>query len=140
MSAGILVLATLYASHPALAQFKQQGAKLVGTGAVGNAALGISVALAADDATALVGGSNDNGGVGAAWVFIRSGGVWVQQGGKLVGNSAVGNSHQEWSVALSSDGNTALIGAPGDNGSAGAAWVFIRSGGVWSQQTKLLGT
>jgi hypothetical protein len=136
----VVVFALLCAVQPALAQFKQQGAKLVGTGAVGKAFQGTSVALAADDATALVGGSGDNGGVGAAWAFVRSGGVWVQQGGKLVGNGAVGHSGQGWSVALSADGNTALIGAPYDNSLAGAAWVFTRSNGVWSQQTKLVGT
>jgi hypothetical protein len=33
----VLVCATLLSSHPALAQFSQQGPKLVGTGAVGDA-------------------------------------------------------------------------------------------------------
>jgi hypothetical protein len=33
----VLVCATLLSSHPALALFSQQGPKLVGTGAVGNA-------------------------------------------------------------------------------------------------------
>jgi hypothetical protein len=41
-------------------------------------------------------------------------------------------------VALSPDGNTALIGGPGDNSSAGAAWVFTRSGSTWTQQGKKL--
>ena len=36
-------------------------------------------------------------------------------------------------VALSWDGTTALIGAPGD-GPGGAAWVFIRSGNTWTPQ------
>ena len=47
----------------------QQGAKLVGTGAVGAAEQGRSVALSADGNTAVVGGYNDNSQVGAAWVF-----------------------------------------------------------------------
>ena len=80
---------------------------------------------------------------GAAWVFARSGGIWSQQGRKLVGSGAVGGAHQGTSVALSADGNTALIGGPNDNpwdrsvpfglGPAGAAWVFTRNGGVWTQ-------
>jgi hypothetical protein len=42
------------------------------------------------------------------------------------------------SVALSQDGNVALIGGPDDNGFVGAAWTFTRSAGVWRQQgTKL---
>ena len=37
-------------------------------------------------------------------------------------------------MALSSDGNTALIGGPEDNREVGAAWVFTRSGSTWTQQ------
>ncbi len=48
--------------------------------------------------------------VGAAWVFTRSGGVWTQQGSKLVGTGAVGSAEQGTSVALSADGNTAIVG------------------------------
>jgi len=128
----------------------QQGKKLIGTGAVGNARQGTSVALSADGNTAIVGGWSDNGKTGAAWVFTRSGGVWTQQGKKLVGGDAVGSARQGTSVALSADGNTAIVGGPGDNpwsrsvpfglGAAGAAWVFTRSGGVWTQQNKLVGT
>jgi hypothetical protein len=34
----------------------------------------------------------------------------------------------------------ALVGAPNDNDNSGAAWVFTRSGGVWSQQgNKVIG-
>jgi hypothetical protein len=129
----------------------QQGEKLVGTGAVGNARQGMSVALSADGNTAIVGGWSDNSTTGAAWVFTRSGSVWTQQGKKLVGTGAVGNARQGMSVALSADGNTAIVGGPSDNartgsvpfglGAAGAAWVFTRSAGVWTQQgNKLIST
>ena len=111
--------------------------KLVGAGARRLAQQGYSVALSAEGNTALIGGRNDNGGVGAAWVFTSSNGVWTQQA-KLVGADAAGIAGQGWSVALSADGNTALIGAPGDNNQTGAAWVFTRSNGVWTQQAKLV--
>jgi hypothetical protein len=111
----------------------------------------MSVALSADGNTAIVGGWSDNGKTGAAWVFTRTNGVWTQQGNKLVGTGAVGSTCQGMSVALSADGNTAIVGGPGDNrwsrsipsdlGAAGAAWVFTRTGGVWAQQgDKLVGT
>jgi hypothetical protein len=35
-----------------------------------------------------------------------------------------------WSVALSADGNTAIVGGFQDNSDTGAAWMFTRSGGV----------
>src|SRR5215471_2681378 len=91
----------LWPAQPSLAQFTQQGPKLVGTGAVGgNVFQGTSVALSADGNTAVVGGWNDNGSAGAAWVFTRSGGVWNQQGAKLVGSGGI-VATQGRSVALS---------------------------------------
>jgi hypothetical protein len=89
----------------------------------------------------MVGGAGDNGGVGAAWLYTRSGGAWTQQGSKLVGTGAVGNSGQGNSVSLSADGNTAVVGGVGDNSNSGAAWVHTRGSGVWTQQgSKLVGT
>jgi hypothetical protein len=61
--------------HSALAQFFEQGPKLVGSGISGNPEQGNSVALSADGNTAIIGAPFDGGGVGAAWVFTRSGGV-----------------------------------------------------------------
>jgi lipocalin len=141
LGVAIMMLASSWAG----AQFVQQGERLIGTGAVGPAGQGNSVALSADGNTAIMGGPNDNGNLGAAWVFARSGGVWVQQGSKLVGTGAVPDAlygaSQGYSVALSADGNTAIVGGPGESGETGAAWVFTRSGGVWTQQgEKLVGT
>ena len=97
--------------------------------------------MSADGNTAIVGGYLDNDGAGAAWVFARSGGVWTQQSNKLVGTSPTGTANQGWATALSTDGNTALVGGPADNNGAGAVWVFTRTGGVWAQQgTKLEGS
>jgi hypothetical protein len=115
----------------------QQGAKLIGTGAIGDANQGWSVALSGDGNTAMVGGPIDNSASGAVWVYTRGQFGWTQQGSKLVGdaNSAFGPS-----VALSADGNIAIVGEPNFNSDAGAAVVFARSGGVWSVQNGLIGT
>ena len=119
----------------------QQGSKLVGTGAVGAAIQGISAAISADGNTAIVGGNQDNSNIGAAWVFARNGTVWTQQGPKLVGTGGVGMINQGYSVALSGDGSTAMVGGPADNSSMGAAWIFTRSGSTWTQQgSKIAGT
>ena len=121
--------------------WSQQGTELVGTGTVGNSHQGNSVSLSSDGNTAIVGGSTDNSSVGAVWVWTRSGGVWSQQGTKLVGTGAVGSPNQGYSVSLSADGNTAIVGGHNDNSGAGAAWVWTRSAGVWTQQgSKLVGT
>src|SRR5229473_4957430 len=137
-AAGLAAL--LVSSELALAQFTQQGPKLVGTLPVGSPEQGYSVALSADGETAIVGGPSDNKGIGAAWVYTRRGHVWTQQGDKLVGGGAVGNAGQGISVSLSADGDTAIVGGPFDDG-IGAAWVFTRSRGVWTQQDdKLVGS
>jgi hypothetical protein len=106
---------------------------------------GFSIALSADGATALVGAPGDNGFAGAAWVFTRVGSTWTQQGPKLTVNETTDAEEDERcaaevnecgfgrSLALSADGDTALIGAPRANEAQGAAWLFIRTGSTWSQ-------
>ncbi len=108
--------------------------KLTGAGESGKGEFGESVALSEGGATALIGASADESGVGAAWAFTRAGSTWSQQGPKLTGGEEVGKAHFGFSAALSADGATALIGGGGDNGEVGAAWAFTRSGSTWSQQ------
>ncbi|HEX3070362.1 MAG TPA: hypothetical protein VHX14_17475 [Thermoanaerobaculia bacterium] len=131
----------LFLSRPLSAQFSQQGSKLVGSGSAAGALQGDAVALSADGNTAIIGGRLDNGGAGAVWIWTRSNGVWSQQGPKLVGTGGDSNSQQGTSVAISADGNTAITGAWLDNSEVGAAWIWTRSGGVWTQQgSKLFAT
>jgi hypothetical protein len=114
-----------------------QQEELVDSTADSNASFGTSVALSSDGNTALIGGYYDSGGLGAAWVFTRSGSSWTQQE-ELVDSTADNSAYFGYSVALSSDGNTALIGGYNDSGGAGAAWVFTRSGSSWTQQQELV--
>ena len=140
LALAIFLCAVVFPARPVLAQFPQQGAKLVGTGAVGAAKLGYSIALSADGTTAIVGAREDNNLIGAAWVFIRNGGVWTQQGPKLVGSGAGAGTTQAVSVSISADGNTAIVGGE-TSSSAGAAWIWTRSDGIWTQQgSTLVGT
>jgi hypothetical protein len=120
----------------------QQGGKLVGTGAIGSAEQGFSVALSADGNTAVVGGAGDNHNSGAVWIFSRSGGQWTQQGDKLVPSDSAGSpSLHGNAVAVSADGNTAIVGGRTDSGGVGAAWVYARKAGTWVQQGgKLVGS
>jgi hypothetical protein len=118
----------------------QQGPKLTGGGETGYGKFGTIVALSADGDTALLGAWIDDTSRGAAWVFQRTGSTWAQQGPKLTGGGEVGQGRFGVAVALSADGDMALVGALYDNGARGAAWVFTRSGSTWSQQgAKLTG-
>src|SRR5437763_1817078 len=98
------------AKDSALSQPLRPGPKLVGVGELGAAHFGVSAALSADGRTAVVGGAADDHLRGAAWVFSRSGRSWVQLG-KLTSGEATRDAFG-WSVGISSDGRTALIGAP----------------------------
>lgn len=105
---------------------------------------GQSVALSADGNTLAVGAWQETTGAsqtGAAWVFVRSGTTWVQQGTKLVGTGISFAGSQGQSVALSDDGDTLAVGGTSDSAGVGATWIFTRAGTVWTQQgTKLVGT
>jgi hypothetical protein len=119
-------------------KWNQAGGKITGAGEAGEGRFGFSVAISADGKTGLVGGRTDEGGAGAAWALTRGETGWTGQGAKLVPSDASGASGFGNSVALSADGNAALIGGPRDAATLGAAWVFIREGETWSQQGEKL--
>jgi hypothetical protein len=104
----------------------------------GTVNFGRSIAMSDDGNTIVVGVLSTTGG---ALVFVYNGSTWVQQGGLLVGSGYAGSPNQGFSVAISKEGNTLALGGPGDASNVGAAWVFTRSGVVWTQQgSKLVGS
>ncbi len=113
-------------------------ARLTGAEESGQARFGYSAAISADGDTALIGGRGDDSYAGAAWVLTRTGEAWSQQGRKLVGPDESGPGEFAYSTALSADGDTALLGAPRDNGHLGAAWVFTRAGETWTAPAEKL--
>jgi len=115
--------------------YVQQGLKLVGNDVEGSVpAFGHSVGISDDGNTAIAGTFNDNAGKGAATIFVRSSTTWSQQGAKLVVASSDDDAQQGWSVALSGDGNTAIVGGNQDASFNGSAWIYTRSAGAWTQQ------
>jgi len=126
-----------------------------------NDQFGLSVAVSGDGNTLAVGAPNEDssstginstpnesaGNAGAVYVFAKSAGAWAQQA-YLKALNAGANDAFGIAVALSSDGNTLAVGARGEASSttginsnpnrsapsAGAAYVFVRSGSAWSQQ------
>jgi FG-GAP repeat len=97
---------------------------------------GERVALSANQTTVLVGGSKTGTG-GAVWVFTRSGSKWRQQGVLLTGRERSGFARFGSGVALSADGDVALIGAGGENEEKGVTWVFTRSGSTWTRSARI---
>lgn len=101
------------------------------------------LAVSVDATTILAGSSNDDDkgtNAGKAVVFVRSDLRWVQQAKLLASDGAAGDNFG-LAIGLSANGNTALIGSPNDDtpqANRGSAYVFIRTGTIWTQQAKLL--
>ena len=87
-------------------------------------------------ATGVGGNQDDNNALdaGAAYVFVRSGTAWSQQAYLKASNAGAVDGFGG-SVAVS--GDTVVVGASNEDSSAGAAYVFVRSGTAWSQQAYL---
>ncbi len=102
---------------------------------------GASVALSGD--TAIIGAREDGGGFpvtrnGSAWVFVRNGNTWSFQEQLVALDGAEGDI---FGTAVDVDGDTAIVGAPGNDELAletGAAYIFVRNGTSWSPQEKLV--
>ena len=100
---------------------------------------GKSVAISGDGTTAIVGAwYEDTGGsqAGAAYIFTRSGTDWSEQA-KILSSDTQAYGNFGRSVALSGDGNTAIVGSAVDLNTVGAAYIFTRSGTSWSEQAKI---
>jgi hypothetical protein len=115
----------------------------VGANGEDSAATGINPASGQADNTASI--------AGAVYVFVRSGTTWTQQAYLKASNAGAGDNFG-WPVAVS--GDTLAVGAyseasaatgvnpasgQADNSanSAGAVYVFVRSGATWTQQAYL---
>jgi len=100
---------------------------------------GYSAAIDGD--TAVIGsnfGNDNQDQTGSAYAFERRGSRWSEKD-KLFPNNGDGLDQFGFAVALS--GDTAVIGAPGDDDrgtSSGAAYLFVRNGTRWSQKEKLV--
>jgi len=99
------------------------------------------LAVAIDGDYAVVGSyidDNENGtDAGAAYIFHRNGTTWIEQQ-KLIASD--GNSQDYFGASVSIDGDYAVIGATrgdGNNNDTGSAYVFIRNGSNWTEQTEL---
>lgn len=97
--------------------------------------------VALDGDTALVGAYKDDdlgNHSGSAYVFVRSGGSWIQQAKLLASDGTIGDS---FGRAVGLRGDTAWIGARDDDDGgqgSGSAYVFERAGTSWTQTAKIV--
>lgn len=109
------------------------------TDTIGNSRLGYSLAMSPDGNTLISGGPEDNGIVGAVWIFEYNGSAYIQTQ-KLVPNDVVGFAQFGYLVSISENGNRFAASGPLDNDYIGAVWIFDRdSSNTWTQTgTKLV--
>jgi glucose/arabinose dehydrogenase/disulfide oxidoreductase YuzD len=124
---------------------QQKLIQAIGDGAVDDQ-FGISVAISGD--TAIVGAYNanfaSNNDQGSTYIYVRSGSTWSLQQKLTASDGAAGDG---FGVSVAINGNTAIVGAYADDAGTepvdadrGAAYVFVRTGGIWTEQQKLLPT
>ena len=112
-------------------------AKLLASDGSRNDLFGISVSISSDGNTVIIGASNDDRYKGSAYIYTRSNGTWSEQT-KIVASDGSIVDQFGWSVSISSDGDTAIVGAYGDDNYKGSAYIFTRINDIWSQKSKLV--
>jgi len=113
-------------------------AKLVADDGVAGDSFAFSSAISGD--YAVIGAWNAMDSQGAAYIFERNGGAWLQTAKLIADDGATGDQFGSWFIDI--DGDYAVVGALNDDDQAtnsGSAYIFNRAGdGTWSQQAKLL--
>jgi hypothetical protein len=142
----VLVVDDQHASYPITIDplmWSQQKHLIARDGAAGDR-FGFAVAISGN--TAVVGAYHDtflSGTPGLAYVFIRTGKTWTEQSRLSTVDIGTQGGLFGWSVAIS--GNTVVVGAQnmnidvgtGVSQAQGAAYVFVRTGTIWTHQSRL---
>jgi hypothetical protein len=116
--------------------WKQQAKLLASDGAEEDFFSSLGISLSGDTAVIGAWGDDDCGaGSGSAYAFVRTGNTWTEQAKLLASDEAAGDAFG-WCAAV--EGDTALIGAAGDDALKGSVYVFTRTGTTWSEQAKLV--
>ena len=106
---------------------------------------GMGLAISDDGDTILVGAYFESPDsqvqAGSAYVFTMVDGSWTEQQ-KIYASPTEAGQLFGYDIALSSDGNTAVISAhatyyPGGSNAAGAVYIWTRSGSTWTQKLKI---
>ena len=105
---------------------------------------GYSVAMSSDGTRVIVGAPYEDSitNAGAAYIFTynESTSTWSQEA-KLLSSDLAGTHKLGSAVSITGDGTRVIVGAYGEYrvwGEEGAAYIFVYSGGSWSQEAKLM--
>ncbi|RYD83699.1 MAG: hypothetical protein EOP84_07520, partial [Verrucomicrobiaceae bacterium] len=105
---------------------------LIASDAAANGAMGKTVALSGN--TVLAGSPNHPSGIGAVYVFTRSGQDWSQQAKVSAPAYGAGSG---FGTCIAIDGETFVTSVPSFNNASGKALVFRRTGSSWGSPIEL---
>eukprot|EP01047_Picozoa_sp_COSAG01_P053935 COSAG01_NODE_5836_length_4004_cov_14.173367_1_plen_1022_part_01 len=121
------------------AQWTEQS-KLTASDGANDDEFGYALDVAADGSTVIVGAYHDGNpsDAGSAYIFTRIGAAWTQDAKIRASDKASGDRFGQ-SVAITDDGQVAVVGAYKDDNpnDAGSAYIFERTGSSWSQTCKV---
>jgi len=96
-------------------------------------AFGTSIAVSGS--SMIAGAPGNSTSKGAAYIFENANGAWSQYQ-KL--SAADGVDSDKFGASVSISGDYAVVGAPNNDGAKGAAYVFQKVSGNWTQTAKLI--
>lgn len=115
-----------------------QTAKLTASDGVTATELGYSVFISGN--TIVAGAPDSNLGPGAAYIFVEPSGGWKNMTQTAELTASDGQTHDGFGSSVAISGTTVVVGSPyatiGSNTEQGAAYVFVNSGGGWTQTAK----
>lgn len=121
----------------------KQEAKLSASDRLAGDLFAVSASINSDGSRIAIGATaSDPTGVvnaGAVYIYVRTGTTWTQEA-KLTATDKVAGDFFGSAVALNSDSSRIVIGASSADVGAvdtGAAYIFTRSGSMWTQEAKL---
>lgn len=111
-------------------------ARIVAPKAADGSDFGSSVVVSADGSTMVVGAQYQDSAAGAAYVYQLRNDAWTSVA-TLKASDAKQDDQFGWRLAVSADGATIVVGAPGRSHHTGVAYVFTQIGTKWSQAAEL---
>jgi hypothetical protein len=116
----------------------QQASELTATATTPGDQFGASVAISRD--TVVVGAPRDHFDTGRAYVFTQTTTGWHQAATLVAPGSPAAALYGYFGAAVAVSGSTVVVGAPGYDNSAGAAYVYSKQASGWHRTAELVGS
>ena len=116
----------------------QQASELTATATTPGDQFGASVAISGN--TVVVGAPRDHFDTGRAYVFTQTTTGWHQAATLVAPGSPAAALYGYFGAAVAVSGSTVVVGAPGYDNAAGAAYVYSKQASGWHRTAELVGS